>query len=424
MNSTSAIGKSRIDSILSNRAFKLLLIYLLLDYGRPQALIPILNVIHLPAIITVILLLTLVQSGGIDLETPQSKLFIALLALMTIHGPIATNNYWALMMWKATLLDFIIFLSMYRFADSMEKFLKMMNYWVAVHIFLAVVGVIKGGKGIGGFIGDENDLCMTVNLIIPYSFFLAMSAKETRKKVFFFLLTGLFIFTNVLTFSRGGFLGMVAIGIYIWIRSPRKMMTTVLVAILVAFVLLAAPQKYWDRIHTITEEGSRPGSSGEERLYTWNIGWAMFLDNPIIGVGQGNFPWIFRKYEVETGHGEGFHTRSIAGRAAHSLYFQLMPELGMVGIIIFLLFLKQFYGDIKRIRLIRKRGDPSLANNMETERVVYLSYAMEGSLVGFLVNGVFISVLYYPHFWLLIAFAHTLQKAVSRQLEISKAAQS
>ncbi len=424
MNSTSAIGKSRIDSILSNRAFKLLLIYLLLDYGRPQALIPILNVLHLPAIITVILLLTLIQTGGIDLETPQSKLFIALLALMTIHGPIATNNYWALMMWKAMLLYFIIFLSMYRFVDSMEKFHKMMNYWVAVHIFLAVVGVIKGGKGIGGFIGDENDLCMTVNLIIPYSFFLAMSAKKTRKKVFFFLLTGLFIFTNILTFSRGGFLGMVAIGVYIWFRSPRKMATTVLVGILVAFVLLAAPQKYWARIHTISEEGTRPGSSGEERLYTWKIGWAMFLDNPILGVGQGNFPWVFRKYEVETGHGEGFHTRSIAGRAAHSLYFTLIPELGMAGIILFLLFLKQFYRDIKTIRLIRKRGDPSLESRKEIERVVYLSYAMEGSLVGYLVSGVFISILYYPNFWLLIAFAHTLQKVMSRELEMSQAAQS
>jgi O-antigen ligase len=417
MNGTSAIGKTRVDTILTDRAFKLLLVYLFFEYGRPQSLVPVLGKLHLPGVIIVILMFSLVQSGGIDFANPFSKLFFVLLGIMTLHGPFATNNYWALMMWKSTLLYFIVFLSMSRFVNSMDRFNRMMRVWIAVHLILAVVGIIKGGRGIGGFLEDENDLCMTINMIIPYSFFLAMAAKEKKKKIYLFLLTGVFIFTNIVTFSRGGFIGLMGVGAYIWFRSPRKMVTTFLIVILATFVVLSAPKKYWGEVRSITEEGTKKGS-GEERIYTWKIGWEMFLDNPLFGVGQGNFPWDFRQYELESGHEEGLHTRSIAGRAAHSLYFQLLPELGLTGGVIFFLLLINFLRCIRNIRSAGKRGDPHKKLEAPYKDYFYLSYAMEGSLVGYLVSGLFISIFYYPNFWLLISFAYTINLIVNKKNEI------
>jgi hypothetical protein len=41
---------------------------------------------------------------------------------------------------------------------------------------------------------------------------------------------------------------------------------------------------------------------------------------------------------------------------------------------------------------------------------------MGGSLVGFLVASIFISTLYYPSFWLLMAFALTLKKACLNEI--------
>jgi O-antigen ligase len=41
-------------------------------------------------------------------------------------------------------------------------------------------------------------------------------------------------------------------------------------------------------VSSIAEEGASQGT-GEERVYTWKIGWHMFLDNPVMGVGKETF---------------------------------------------------------------------------------------------------------------------------------------
>jgi hypothetical protein len=45
------------------------------------------------------------------------------------------------------------------------------------------------------------------------------------------------------------------------------------------------------------------------------------------------------------------------------------------------------------------------------QEVGHLSLAMEASLIGYLVSGIFISVFYYPSFWILSAFVVALRKA-------------
>ena len=61
----------------------------------------------------------------------------------------------------------------------------------------------------------------------------------------------------------------------------------------------------------------------------------LFFDNPVMGVGQGNYPWHVGEIEEEMG--VQWQTRSLSGRAAHSLYFTLLPELGLIGTLIYFL---------------------------------------------------------------------------------------
>ena len=77
----------------------------------------------------------------------------------------------------------------------------------------------------------------------------------------------------------------------------------------------------------------------------------MFLDNPILGVGQGNFPYVFQKYELKvTGSNEAFYGRSVAGRQAHSIYFTMLPELGIIGTCIFIGMIINTLKDLKTIK--------------------------------------------------------------------------
>ena len=142
--------------------------------------------------------------------------------------------------------------------------------------------------------------------------------------------------------SRGGFFGLASVGIYCWYRSPKKLNAFIVVAVAVVFMLVLAPAKYWDEIGSSTDEETMKYGTGAARLYTWGIGMEMFLYNPIIGIGQKNFPWTFEVYEA----GRTFHERSMAGREAHNAWVTLIAELGIVGIIIVGGMLVQCYRDL------------------------------------------------------------------------------
>src|SRR5207244_10743368 len=115
-----------------------------------------------------------------------------------------------------------------------------------------------------------------------------------------------------------------------WLRSPKKLRSAVVIAMLAVLVSLYAREGYLTRLQSAWEEGLSAGT-GEDRVYIWKFGWKMFLDNPIIGVGQSNFPVRFGHYEGD----ERLYGRTRVWRAAHSLYFTLLPELGLVGVFLF-----------------------------------------------------------------------------------------
>jgi O-antigen ligase len=397
----------------------LLLFYLILEYGRPQDLLPFIKVLHLPAIITILLALSIINSGKSQFKDKQTVFFLFLFGLMVIHGPIAVNNYWALMIFVAMVGNFIIFLALINYVDTPDKYNRLLKAWFGIHVFLAIHGIAKKGIGVGGFLGDENDFCMTMNMIIPFSFFLAMNASG-KKKIFYIVLSGLFLFAIIISFSRGGFVGMMAAFIYCWLKTKRKLLTAIVMGVLTVFAIVVAPPAYFDRLRSITEEGADKGT-GEERVYTWKIGWNMFLDNPIIGVGQGNFPYVFQKYELQvTGSDEPFYGRSVAGRAAHSIYFTMLPELGILGTCIIFGMIYYTFKDLRKIRanILKKNYKES---NQSSDKYLSIVLALEGALVAYLVSGVFISTLYYPNLWILMGFIISLKYIVIKGLKLDTA---
>src|SRR4030067_3477630 len=278
--------------------FYCVILYLMLEFGRPQAIIPGLNSLHLPAVVTVFLLIYLFRHGNISFSEPQTKFFLSLIVLMFFHIFFAVNNYWAFNTWRTMVFSFSVYLCIILFVDSREKYYKLIDVWVYIHLFLAIFGIMKGGRGIGGFLADENDFCMTLNMAIPFSFFLSMGEKSNSRKLLYIVITIILVFTNMLTFSRGGFVGLLGVGIYIWIKSTRKMVVTFLILFISLIMFFVAPAKYGDEIRSITKEGTRSGTGGE-RTYLWGVAWQVFKGNPIFGVGQGNAPWEFRTYEIE-----------------------------------------------------------------------------------------------------------------------------
>ena len=408
----SANSRFRVTPPESNIGFYLVLVALLFEFGRPQDFLPPLKVIPFPSLIDVSLGLAVLISGKASLANIQTRLWMGLLGFMALWVPFANNNFHALMTFKDMTLYFFFYLGIVTFVDSTSRMHKLILAWLAVHAVLAVNGMLHQGRGVGGWLGDENDFGMEMNVAVPVVFFMYQAASTQRAKFGYIVLLGLVVMSVVATSSRGAFLGLLAIGAFCWFYSSRKIMSLLVGVCLAGLILIAAPQEYWDRISSITDDSTVETGTAGQRMFTWGIGWEMFLANPILGVGQGNFPWTIGEYMG----GRTWQTKSLAGRQAHSLYFTLMPELGLVGIIIFGAMIYLNYRDtrvrqyfpIGSHRVGQKRENRE-GNDPEFERAALFGNTILGGMIGYLTTSAFISTLYYPTFWILMGFAVALR---------------
>ena len=410
--------------------FTVILLALLFEFGRPQEIIPGLKMIPFATLLDGLLIFSVMNAGKFNLAKKQTKFWVALFVLMVVHVPIAVNNFWAATTLKDMFLTFGLYMGIITFVDTLDKFNHVMKVWLGVHGILAVLGVLNHGQGVGGWLGDENDFCMQMDVAAGFALFLMSSKGAGVSRPVYIGLLCLFVLAAIATMSRGGFIGLVAIGLYWWIRSPNKIMPIFLSVLLVLFTALVAPDAYWERIKSTTDEenlSSEGGGTGAARLYTWGIGFEMFLHNPVIGVGQGNFPWTFEEYQGD----RTWDGKSLAGRAAHSLYFTLLPELGLVGLVIFLGMLVNSFKDLKWVSVMAteygKRTDnpgkrmdsiDEVRKKNKLKNALFVARAIEGAFIGFLVSSIFVATLYYPTFWVLVAFSVALRNAVERTIAV------
>jgi putative inorganic carbon (hco3(-)) transporter len=215
------------------------------------------------------------------------------------------------------------------------------------------------------------------------------------------------VIPNIYSLSRGGFVGMACVAIVTWLFSSRKKLALILLCLVGLVVFFYAGDAYWDIIGT---SGNTQEGTAVERLESWATAWMMFLDNPF-GVGGNNFQVRFPECQSE------YFVKGMWGRVARSLWFTLISEFGILGIIIYLL-LKFNLKDIFVMKNLTIKGDQDFFY------LKYLSYAFLGALASYFSSGSFISVLYYPHYWYLtalIAASIKIARTIMNSQELSSA---
>ncbi len=390
--------------------FWLIVAYVFLDYIRPQDIVPGLAVLHLPMIVQAFIALrALPRMRGWNAR--ETKLFLAMLFLMAAHSPFVINHYWAYHITRGMTLYFFIYMGLLTFANRQELVQSLLKLWVVIAFIGAVRGYLAGGRvPNSAFLGDENDFCLYMNISIAIAVFLAWQTRSGVQRLFYLSACTIFVIGIVLSMSRGGFVGLVPTVLYCLFKSRRKVIGFACVGILVVGMMIFVPGQYWDEVQSIEEQGVHDGT-GAERWYTWKIGWKMFTHNPLFGIGPGNFNWTVGKYETPG----GFYGRSLSSRAAHSLYFTVLPEQGITGTVIFA---SLFFGLWRETRRKRREGLMSIAiseQKGDTERAEFLMErmdlfdwqcrAMGGAMLAYFVSAAFLSVLYYPHLWVLLGLA-------------------
>jgi O-antigen ligase len=394
-------------------------------YVRWQDIIPGLGATRVTGLLTYGLMLWFLLKGDRTILTREplirySVIFVGLMAISVtwaVHvSAFFTTEYVVLIV-----LSFEVPL-VYLLRDW-NRTVIFFRYWVLIQLLVALWALRTNGVGGGDFLADENDLSLAMSMALPYPIYvMSMSGCPPKWRLICRATVLAIVSVIIISFSRGGFVGMLSVISMMWVFSKNKV-RNLLIALVVALlggalILKMLPASYGARLDSMFDPTN---STRVERLRSWEIARIMWRDNPIFGVGAAQFPWNVQHYERLTSYWlDDIRTKSLSGRQVHSLYFSLLADMGLVGCTVVALLLIGIVRALLRVILLGNRlarGPPGpkaevLPKTQETVRIedsALLAKAILCSLIGFLVSGAFISVAYYPHIWIMAGFATVIK---------------
>lgn len=175
-------------------------------------------------------------------------------------------------------------------------------------------------------------------------FFSIMDEKERNRIVLNIFLLGVSSIVMMLSFSRGGvyFLGVI-MGLY-FIFNSQRIKSYFLFLILIPVGLFVYSYVVDTTGGKIVERYEQEGSSGRDELV--EAGWSIFWEEPIAGVGTGNYNKEIIK--------RGFYSSE---SGAHNEFIRVASEDGLLGIITYWgFFVSQFVLILKRKKTQRDFG--------------------------------------------------------------------
>ncbi len=207
----------------------------------------------------------------------------------------------------------------------------------------------------------------------------------------------------VFTGSRSGMLICLLFLVLAWWESARRFAGLIVLAGALVLGWHYTPEDLKYRFLSTFYKGVAPAAaaadtSAEGRLDGLFHGIQIFFENPVMGVGPGNFPYTWER-----------------AMSSHNLYGQLLGELGAVGFIAFFLLVWTIYRTHRRnrLRIDELQGGDSMAGYDPGLRLMrLLSVASVQTLILLLFNGNFGHNLYrYNWLWIgviAIVTAHVL----------------
>lgn len=241
------------------------------------------------------------------------------------------------------------------------------------------LGALRGAKiqGPGGFIRDNNDFALVLNMALPILFYLARTEKLRTHRLLFGWTTFFTAIAVVLTHSRGGFLGMCAVAMLLAIKSNKKALAFggMGVLVLVGASLLPVIAPDWiERIQSIQDYEQDGSARG--RFNAWATCWNIGLARPLTGVGPRNLD-LEQTFQRFSPHPEDRHV-------AHNIYFQTLSDGGFTLLVPFMLLLISTYLTCWRLR----RRTPNFPEN---QWFINYCHMFEVSLAAYAVSGFFLS---------------------------------
>ncbi len=245
-------------------------------------------------------------------------------------------------------------------------------------------------------------LALYLSLTLPLTLYLLWSAHRALHRTLWIFAAVIQIVAIFYTHARMGYLSMV-LGVVLFLVRRRGGAALVLWAVLVAAATYPLwPTAFQTRVESILDYTA--SESNRTRIGQQLVGWWMFRDHPVTGVGPGNFEENVRSYADRVP--DRWRVEVIG---AHNLYVEVLAELGVQGLVLMLLIL-----------VFGWRATQQLRRLAPTTTTALLYEAIGTSLLVFAFSAIFVHAQYQKEWWLLLAVITAARALASTQAAPSK----
>lgn len=402
------------------------LAYLLIDFGQVHRIIPGMSHLMLGALATVTLIVLVLTELPRGLSAPGGgwlrPLVVWRVLFLCVVGTgliLAVTQGRALMVLKTEAPRFIAaFLGALLFLRSVDDLRKVLNAMLLMDLLLSGWVIAHHGHGPGLYI-DENDVGLVLVMLLPFPF-LRIFAPDSKltARLLSIAIFGLSLCAIGITLSRGAMVGSIPALLFCWMKSRQKALSLALGGLALVLAVIFAPPTFTKEFESISDTHE---STAEARRYYWDLSTQIWPHRPLFGVGA--MCWGNALYS-------GLFTTPDrrAHMTPHSIYFQCWTELGLVGMFCWFGFISAAFRETRSLSRRRMNAGLAMALGEDADPMAVrrlrrtmdflgpFSSCLAIGMIGYLVSGAFLSVLFYPGLALFAAIAQATAAVWRREL--------
>lgn len=393
-------------------SFWVICAYLFVEYVRPQSIIPALDIL------------------------PWGKLFIVFAFIARLFDRRAKWVSHAANFWMTAFL-FVILLSSITATYSYISWDHFMDYFGWYLIYFLIINIVTnerrlylfvllflltsfklslfgariwatrgfaftswGIMGPPGFFENSGELSIQMLMFSPIAYELTLFSKPyiSAFKYYFLLLLPI---TGAMTVmgasSRGSQVGLVYQAYRTLLKGRASLKTLLIVAAVLALGWGLLPEEQKGRFASAGHD-----TTSQQRLLYWKHGIEMIKDHPFLGVGYFNFSRYFSVHWPQDVIRGPRTDGEVAAELPHNIFVQVGTDSGLIGLAIFATLLWQ---NAKTARKIVKCCEQ---NPLHQKPFLGLAKGLLIAMWGFIIAGQFVTVTYYPFFWINLALTVAL----------------
>lgn len=256
------------------------------------------------------------------------------------------------------------------------------------------------------FFAANTELALALNMAAPLLVYLAREEPRRWLRYLLWAMFGLTVLAVPFTYSRGGFIGLVVVLLFLFVKARRRVLLVPVIALLVVAFSMFTPERWVSRMQTL--ENVEEDGSAQLRMMSWRVALGIVGDRPIFGGGflvfvdRATYDIYMPNYPRAFGHD------------AHSIYFNLIGEHGWVG---FGLFFTLIGVTVLRLRELRRmaRAHP------QVQWAANYADMLQASIATYLTTGAFLSVAYFDLTYQLLILVPVIYEVARKEVEAQAA---